>query len=198
VTGSKSTSINAPPQLVTDPTAVNFGNVAIGNSSTQTILLTNPGSASLTISQATVSSASFSISGLTLPLALSPGQTTAVSVQFTPRVVGSVTGSISLVSTASNTSTIVALSGAGVQAVPHSVSLSWNPSSSVVAGYNVYRGTQTGGPYAKLNSAPIPGTGYTDSAVQSGQTYFYVATAVDANNVESVFSNEASATIPIP
>ncbi len=76
--------------------------------------------------------------------------------------------------------------------------MNWDPSILLVGGYNVYRGTQLGGPYTKLNSSPVSVTTYTDSTVQGGQTYFYVATAVDLNNVESVFSNEISATIPTP
>jgi fibronectin type 3 domain-containing protein len=67
-----------------------------------------------------------------------------------------------------------------------------------VSGYNAYRGTVSGGPYSKLNSALIGGTTYTDNTVQAGQTYYWVATAVDANNVESSFSNQASATVPTP
>jgi len=67
-----------------------------------------------------------------------------------------------------------------------------------VAGYNVYRGTTSGGPYVKLNASLVPIFSYADSTVQSGQTYFYVVTAVDSNNIESVFSNEVSGTIPIP
>lgn len=78
----------------------------------------------------------------------------------------------------------------------HSVALSWNPSTSTVSGYNIYRGTQTGGPYSKLNSAVISGTTYTDTNVQSSTTYYYVSTAVNSSNVESAFSNEASAAIP--
>lgn len=53
-----------------------------------------------------------------------------------------------------------------------------------------------GGPYTKLNGSLILGTVYTDSTVQAGQTYFYVATAVDPNGVESEFSNEIPVTIP--
>jgi fibronectin type 3 domain-containing protein len=41
-------------------------------------------------------------------------------------------------------------------------------------------------------------TNYADNTVLSGQTYFYVVTAVDANNVESGYSNEVSAAIPFP
>jgi hypothetical protein len=59
-------------------------------------------------------------------------------------------------------------------------------------------GAQSGGPYTKLNSTPIAPTNETDSTVQSGQNYFYVVTAVDSSNVESAYSNEVSAVIPIP
>ncbi len=80
---------------------------------------------------------------------------------------------------------------------PHTVVLKWTAStSSNVIGYHIYRGTASGGPYTKLNVSPIAGTSYTDSAVQGGQTYYYVATAVDDRNTESVFSNEAQAVIP--
>jgi fibronectin type 3 domain-containing protein len=79
----------------------------------------------------------------------------------------------------------------------HSVSLSWTASTSPgVVGYNVYRGTISGGPYAILNSSLVTGTSYTDTTVQTGQTYYYVATAVDGNRNESSYSSQASAIIP--
>ena len=83
----------------------------------------------------------------------------------------------------------------------HSVSLSWTAStSSNVKGYNIYRGTTSGGqgPYAIVNSSIIAGTTYTDSTVQAGLTYFYVATTVDNSNNESGHSTEATAVIPYP
>jgi fibronectin type 3 domain-containing protein len=73
--------------------------------------------------------------------------------------------------------------------------LSWNASTSTVSGYNVYRSTVSGTQYAKLNSALV-GLAYTDTSVLNSKTYFYVTTAVDANGVESVYSNEVSANIP--
>ncbi len=79
----------------------------------------------------------------------------------------------------------------------HDVSLTWNPSaSSGVLGYNVYRGTGSGGPYTKLNTSLIAASSYTDRAVQAGQTYFYVVTATSSGDVESVYSNETSAAVP--
>ena len=79
----------------------------------------------------------------------------------------------------------------------HAVTLNWNASaSSGVAGYNVYRGTVSGGPYARMNSSAVTITSYNDDAVQSGQTYFYVVTSISLNDVESSFSNEVMAPIP--
>ena len=79
----------------------------------------------------------------------------------------------------------------------HLVELSWNPSStSSVIKYNVYRSSQAAGPFDLLNSAA--GAAYTDSRVQSGQTYYYAVTGVDSNGAESAYSNVAVATIPTP
>jgi len=74
--------------------------------------------------------------------------------------------------------------------------LSWSASTSTVAGYNVYRGTVSGGPYTKINSSLITTLDYTDSTVQNATNYYYVATAVDSSGNESVYSNEVSAPIP--
>jgi hypothetical protein len=78
----------------------------------------------------------------------------------------------------------------------HSATLSWTTSTSTVAGYNVYRGPATGGPYTLINTSLVTLPTFVDATVQSGLTYFYVTTAVDGNNNESVFSNEVVAVIP--
>ena len=82
--------------------------------------------------------------------------------------------------------------------VAHYVDLYWATSESAVSGYNIYRGTQSGGPYASLNPSPIPSAAYTDQSVSSGLTYYYVTTAVDSTGIESVRSNETVAVIPTP
>jgi hypothetical protein len=82
----------------------------------------------------------------------------------------------------------------------HIVNLNWNPSSSVnVTGYNVYRASIAGGPYAQINNGGlVASTIYTDSAVASGQAYYYVVTAVDSSGIESTDSNETQAIVPSP
>jgi hypothetical protein len=80
----------------------------------------------------------------------------------------------------------------------HSVAISWTASTSNVIGYYVYRSTQSGGPYALLEPSVVSGTSFVDTNVLPGQTYFYVATSIDAGGNESTFSAEVSATIPTP
>jgi len=78
----------------------------------------------------------------------------------------------------------------------HVVSLNWAASSSSVTGYNVYRSTSSGGPYTLVQSVGMT-TSFTDKTVLSGQTYYYVVTAV-SNGVESSYSNQAQAVVTVP
>jgi len=64
----------------------------------------------------------------------------------------------------------------------------WN-STPDVAGYNVYRGTSASGSYTKLNSALDANTAYTDSSVAAGNTYYYAATSVNEEGLESALSS---------
>jgi fibronectin type 3 domain-containing protein len=107
-----------------------------------------------------------------------------------------VTGQVSFFSNASTSPTVISLTGSGSQPVQHVVSLSWSASASQVEGYNIYRSTQSGSSYVRLNSSLIMSLSFTDDTVQSGKTYYYAATSVDSNNVESADSNIATATVP--
>src|SRR2546427_579723 len=192
------TGVTSTFLLTASPTSLSFGNVTVGSTSApQTVTLTNSGNSSVSISQINVSGSGFSASGLTAPLTLAAGQTASFSVVFASTTAGTAIGNVSLVSNATNSPTI-ALSASGVQPIPLARTLSWNPSLSAVVSYNVYRGTQSGGSYQKLNSLPAPTTTYTDNSVLAGQTYFYVVTAVDSRNVQSVHSKGGSTTIPSP
>jgi len=106
-------------------------------------------------------------------------------------------GSVTITARSVSNPTSSASASVSVNApVSHSVSLSWTASSSSIVGYNVYRGGQSSGPFAKLNSSPDPATVYTDTAVVGGQTYYYTTTAVNSYGVESSFSNIAKAVVP--
>jgi len=86
----------------------------------------------------------------------------------------------------------------GSGTIAHSVSLNWAASTSTnIVGYKVYRGTVSGGPYTLLTNVGATTTA-TDGNVTSGTTYYYVVTAVDSNNAESSYSNQAQAVVPVP
>ncbi len=195
---SKQTSNNnnlGAGQLGVTPATMNFGNVAVGSNAAQTGTLT-AGSSDITVTTAAWNGQGYSLSGITFPVTVPATQSVQFTVTFAPQAAGSAPGSVAFDSNATNSPTTVTMSGTGTQQSEHSVALSWNPSTSVVIGYNVYRGTTSGGPYTRLNTSLEANTAYTDSAVQSGLTYYYVTTAVDSSNMESTYSNQATSVIP--
>jgi Abnormal spindle-like microcephaly-assoc'd, ASPM-SPD-2-Hydin len=177
-------------------TSLSFGGVNVSSSGTQTVTLTNAGNSTVTVSNVTVSGAGFNATGVPSGLILAPGQTAALAATFAPSGSGSVTGSVSVASNATNSPDSISLSGTGVAVMNHSVGLSWSPSTSTVIGYNTYSSAQTGGPYTKLTSTPVATTSYTDTTVQSGIIYYFVITSVDSSNMESAYSSEVSALVP--
>jgi hypothetical protein len=179
------------------PTSLSFGNVTTGTSSAnQNIAIINTGNSNVTISQINLSGAGYSMTGGNAPVTLSPSQTITLVVQFSPVTAGAASGNITIVSNSTGSPVAISLSGAGVTSVQHSVALSWNASTSTVAGYNVYRSSVSGSSYTLINPLLVALLNYTDTTVQSGTTYYYVTTAVDSAGSESVYSNEVSALIP--
>jgi len=191
-----SATVPGSGQLSISPSTLNFGSVSVGSRKSLQATLSATG-AGITISSASMTSSEFSVSGLPLPLSLAAGQNKSFTITFTPQSSGTASASLSL-KTATSTAAFESLAGSGVAAAQHSVSLSWKPSPSQVVGYNVYRGSKSGGPFSRLNSATDAATTYTDSSVQGGQTYYYVVTAVDSRSQESTHSNQAQAIVPAP
>lgn len=185
----------AAGQLALTPASMNFGNIAVGNNASQSGSLT-AGSTGITVSSASWNGAGYSVSGITFPVTIPGGQSVPFTVTFAPQAAGLSTGKVSFTSNATNSPGSESLSGSGV--MQHSVALSWIASPSTIMGYNVYRGTQTGGPYTRVNASVQPTTSFSDTSVVAGATYFYVVTAVDSNSQESPFSNEANAVVPTP
>src|SRR5258707_623487 len=149
-------------QLSITPSSVSFGNVAVGTANAQAVTLTNSGTASLSITQGSVTGAGFSMSGLTFPFSLAPGQSSAFNAQFVPTAAGSASGSVAISSNAYKTPTVASLTGSGTLAA-----LSPNPSSfnfgNVLVGSS---GTQTitlsnsGTASIAISAASASGTGF--------------------------------------
>jgi len=152
----------------------------------------------VTLSSGTSSNSEFTLGGLTLPLTIGAGQSVPFTVKFSPQMSGTASSNIAFASNASISSITEVVTGNGASTIQHSVDLSWNPSTSAVAEYNIYRGSTSGGPYTKINSSLDAAASYTDGTVQSGQNYFYVTTAVESTGVESGYSNVVSVAVPTP
>jgi hypothetical protein len=191
------TGVASSYTISVNPGSLSFGSVTDGSSAAQGFTVTNTGNANVAISAVTATGAGYSIVSGAGAVTLSPNQSTSVSVQFAPSAAGAASGSVNILSNATGSASSVALSGTGVAPpVQHAVALNWDASSSSVAGYNVYRSVVSGSSYAKLNGSVVGGVSYADSSVQSGQTYYYVATSVDASGTESAYSNEVTAIVP--
>jgi Fibronectin type 3 domain-containing protein len=183
--------------LVASTSTLNFGNETVGESTTLAVALINTGTSSVTISGFSLTNTSYSVTGGLTGATLAAGQRATLSIVFAPKSTGSFSGSVTVVSNATNTAPKVAVSGTGISNTSHSVGLSWSPStSSGVVGYNIYRSTVSGSSYSRVNSSPTASTKYTDGNVVSDETYYYVVTAVNSSGAESVKSSQITAVIP--
>jgi hypothetical protein len=193
MTGS---GVTTNTKLSASTTSVNFGPIKVGSASSQNVLLTNTGNTNVTISSVATVGTGFAATG-GVNATLTPNQSIDVAISFDPKAPGGVAGTLTISSNAPTLHVALAGQGAG-PVVPHSVSLSWAPSISAVVGYNVYRGSVSGGPYSRLNPSEDSLTSYTDHSPSGGQKYYYVVTAIESSGIESGFSNQASVTIPSP
>jgi hypothetical protein len=103
------------PTLSVSTTSLAFGNVAVGSTATQSLVLSSTGTAYVTLNAATMSGSGFSATGAGFPLNLSPGQTATLTVQFDPTATGATAGALTLNGNSSTgASTTVSLGGTGV------------------------------------------------------------------------------------
>ncbi len=105
-----------------------FGKVVVGSDNILTVTATNTGTGSVTITSARASISAFSLTAPILPLTVAAGQSTNLSITFTPSAPSTVTGTIALASDASDAILTVSLSGTGVapgQLVPSPSSINF-------------------------------------------------------------------------
>ncbi len=188
----------SPGQLRVSSRAMNFGNVVVGTSQKQVETLFAVGGP-VTVSSVNTNNAEFAVGGISLPKTIPSGGTASVILTFSPHSPGTSTGMLGLVSSADNSLAKVPIAGTGTSPLQHSVILGWDPSpSDSVVGYNIYRSTQSGGPYSRINSDINTSNTETDDNVVGGQTYYYVVTTLTSDSGESTYSNEARAVVPSP
>jgi hypothetical protein len=156
-----------PATLSATPASITFTSVQAGQNQTQTETVKNTGGVNATISQATATGTGFSVTGLSLPATLTPGQSASFSVTFAPQSAGNFSGGVAISSNASNPNLSVALSGTATGQTQGQLSVS--PTTINVGNVTVgTSGTQTG----TLNAA---GASITVSSVSVGSAEFVIS-----------------------
>jgi hypothetical protein len=113
----------AVPTLSVNSTSVAFGSVVVNTAAApQPVTLTSTGTVPVTISAAALNGTGFTVSGITFPLTLNPGQAATLTVEFEPTAPGAATGQLTITSNSSTgSSAVITLSGTGT-AVPAALS----------------------------------------------------------------------------
>jgi len=157
-----------PGSLSANPPSIRFSNVQVGNNQNIPETLTNSSGASVTITQAVVTGAGFSVSGLSLPVTLAAGQSMGFSVVFTPQSAGSVSGNLAVVSNASNSTLNIPLAGTGIQPGTLTPTLPSVNFGNVQVGRNKSVSetvTNTGGSDVHISQATATGSGFSVSGI---------------------------------
>lgn len=129
VVTAKNTSGQTTESFQLSPASVSFGKVTVGKQATQAVTVSNTGNASLNITSAQVSNAQFSVSGMTMPMALAPSQSTSFNVAVTPTAAGNLTGTLTVSGDSGSTPAVVNLSATAVSGSTSGPQLSASPAS---------------------------------------------------------------------
>jgi len=157
--------------LTVGPSSINFGSVAVGSSQTQALTLTNSGNKKLMVLQAVPSAASFSLSGLTLPVMLNAGQSVGCSVTFAPQSMGASSGTITFRTKHYDAAAVVAsltVGGTGVaagQLASAPASLSFGTVTTGSTSSLTETLTNSGGSAVTVSQITPSGTGFAVSGI---------------------------------
>jgi hypothetical protein len=110
---SSQISATLAPILSLPATPLLFGNVRVGSSGTRTLVISNPGTATLTISSIAADSAQFAVSPTSLTI--NAGDSATVTVTFTPASSRAVSATLSVIHTAPGSPAALRLSGTGLK-----------------------------------------------------------------------------------
>ena len=165
-------SAPSQPVISLSATSFNFNSVAIGQSATQTLHITNTGGAPLTLQTVTLKSSQFALSGPSVPRTILPNQKVDYTLIFQPSLAGSATASIQITSNASSAPASVSLAGvaekslAAVQVTPASINFG-NLTVQSIATQNVTL-KNTGDVTITISGIAVTGAGFGYSSLSPG------------------------------
>lgn len=153
-------------QLRSSPVNLRFASVAVAQTETESVTLTNTGKSSTTISAITVNHSGFSLSGLHLPVVVAPGASTKLNVTFAPTKSGWVGAEINVTSNASNSILQIGIHANAVSSDPLAAAPSSLSFGQVTIGSNSMLPvvlTNTGTATETLTAFQMTGTGFSVS-----------------------------------
>jgi hypothetical protein len=146
------------------PSSVNFGNVTVGTTDSQTMRLENTGTADLTVTKISATGTGFSVSGLSIPETLPAGKSTTFTASFKPTGTGAQAGKIGITSNASGSPLSIPMTGSGVTTNTRlSVSKTSVNFGTIAVGATTSEKvllTNTGNTSVEISSVGIAGTGF--------------------------------------
>ena len=163
------------PEMSFSAATLSFGSVALGGSATQTVTVTNSGSAVLQISKMSAGGVFSETNNCTA--AIAPGNTCSVTLVFSPATTGTLSGTLTIQSNAPGAPRTVSLGGTGVTFAA-SISLS----SSAVIGGNPAASNVT------VLSSAAPAGGWTVSLTSSNPAVAAVPATVPVAAGQTVSS----------
>jgi hypothetical protein len=104
------------PVISLSATSFNFSTVLIGQSSRQTLHVSNTGTAPLTLDSVALKSSQFALTGPSVPRTILPAQKIDYALSFEPNLAGSASASVEITSNARNTPASVSLAGVAEKA----------------------------------------------------------------------------------
>src|SRR5216683_852180 len=128
VPASPAPSTPAAAQLSVSPSSVSLS-ATVGVMGSQSVTASNTGKANLTVSQVQISGTGFALSGLSAPLSLSPGQSQNFAVTFDATATGTVSGMLTLTTSASTSPVVVPLQATTAAATSPVTSVTVSPTS---------------------------------------------------------------------
>jgi len=184
------------PNITVNPSSHNYGDVAVGSSSSQTFVVFNDGNVDLVVTSTTLTSGDanqFSISSGGGSFTLSPGQTRNVIVDFNPNSTGSKNTTLRFVSNDPDDGTKdISLTGAGVSTTTQ-FTLTVNSAGAGSVDLNPIGGTYDEGTVVTLTALPAAGWIFSNWSGDLTGSNNPATITMDANkNVTAVFTTAGS------
>jgi len=186
--------IIAAPDIAVNPTSHNFGETAIGASRTQTIVVSNTGSANLQVTATTLSGANaaeFAVASGGATFTLASGATRNVVVSFKPASVGSKSANLTFASNdADENPLMVTLMGNGATITTPDIAV--NPAAhnygDVATGTSAMQTIEvsnTGTAILEVTATALAGANADEFSIQSGGAPFILASGASREMVVS-------------